>query len=612
MLVEPRAMIHHLRDLRKLGTLLVLLAAGCGRCSDEPRVPFKLARPGGHQDAAFDDDRADAAVEAAHVFTPPVDRPLLEGAPVALMKVHAALERDLDGDGDRDALVLTEDEQQQPRLSLLTRAPTGFGMPIEVSPQAAQSAPGCVLSSAHFTVLSATKAVATIERACSADATATTPRTSLWLLSLDAAPRVYERLDVLDPGPGLSPSLALAASSVDADGDGHDDVALTVTTPGADDALKLVWLDRPSGLARDLREPDATLTAWAAAASSLLAKEPEQAIARAELALSLARALCRELGAPTIELSGSAGVPCGPLKSSGQLLVTLVTAHAKRGAIGAAFDAYRALRRLEPAPPDKLLAQASSALLSLKPEPQITLRKGPGLTPLRTPRVHLPSARFVSESLLYLRRARPILYDVEGGEETPASPGEELLHDPSGQLVATAIERTCEGHAVRIERAPPRGSDYVSAPALTLALLAPAASPPGCSRASTRPDDGGFTLLGWAPQGLLAARGSDLRLVPLSTDGHALGAPRPLAPDAPRPAPITAGVATADAARYVEPTPHGLLLYGPSSTRVELWRPEGYTAIAKGPLEAAVSPSARRIALVAGEDVYLLERTPSR
>ncbi|MDB4976836.1 MAG: hypothetical protein JWN48_5177, partial [Myxococcaceae bacterium] len=216
---------------------------------------------------------------------------------------------------------------------------------------------------------------------------------------------------------------------------------------------------------------------------------------------------------------------------------------------------------------------------------------------------------FLGDSTLYVHRLSPVLYDLERDEETAApSASDQLLRDPSGQLIATAIERGCDGQAVRIERAPPRGSDYTVNAPVESAVLAPSPAAPGCNRAATRPDDGGFTVLGWAPQGLLAARGSEVRLVPLDSLGHALGPARVLPPDAPRPAPLPSGSATADGARYAEATPYGVLVYGPSSTRVELWRPEGYSAIAKGPLEAAISPSARKIALVAGSEVYLLEK----
>jgi hypothetical protein len=228
---------------------------------------------------------------------------------------------------------------------------------------------------------------------------------------------------------------------------------------------------------------------------------------------------------------------------------------------------------------------------------------------MQVPRVHLPSARFVSESLIYLRRRAPILYDLDSGEESAAlSPSDGLLRDPSGAWVATALERTCDGIAARIERAPPRGSDYVSTPAVASAVILPLPSPAGCARGSARPDDFGYRLLGWAPQGLLAVRGSEVRLAPIGSDGRPNGPPRVLAPDAARPAPLPAGAATTDGARYVEATAQGVLVFGPSSAQVELWRPEGYSSVAKEPLEAAISPSGRRVTVVSGGIVYILER----
>ena len=596
---------------RALATLLVCLSS-CGRCSDEPRVPFKLPRAGDSTADASSAQVTDAAVQASHVFTPIVDRPQVEGAVVAVGHAHALLESDLDGDGDRDALVLSEDDQQQPRLHVSLREPAGFAAPMLITQFTQAPTPGCTLAGAQLTLLSLGKAVATVARACSAEAAPGTPLTSIWLLSLEATPRVHERIDLPAPAPGAA-ALHAQPRSLDADGDGHDDVALDLTlegvTPPAGDPVKVVWLDRPSGLVRDGREPDATLSVWARDAQSFAAKEPARAIAQAELGVTLARALCRELGAPVIRVSGAAGVACGAMKSSSVLVSTLVAAHAKRGALSQAFDAYRTLRDIEPPPDDRTLAQATSALAQIRAVPGIRLRRVSAVDPLRSPRIHLPSARFLSDASLYVRRAPPVLIDLDANTETPATgSADSLVRDPSGRLIATVIERSCEGHAVRIEHAPPPGSDYVSSPAVALASLSSATPATSCARGGSRIDDGGFWLLGWAPQGLLAARGSELTLVPLASDGRSLGAPRVLAPGAPRPAPLPAGVATTDASRYVEPTPAGVLVYGPGSMQVALWRPDGYPAIAKGPLEAAISPTGRRVALVAAGSVYVLEQ----
>ena len=598
-------------DACALATIVVCLTTSCGRCSDEPRVPFKLPRAGDPAADAASAQAADAAVQASHVFTPIVDRPQVEGAAVAVTHVHALLESDLDGDGDRDALVLGEDDQQQPRLHVAVREPAGFAAPVVITQFTQAPAPGCGIAGAQLTPLSPGKAVATVTRACSAEAEAApgTPLTSIWLLSLEDTPRVHERIDLPAPA-SEAPALHAQARSLDADGDGHDDVALDFTLDGArapaGEPVKLVWLDRPSGLVRDGREPDATLSAWARDAQGFAATEPARAIAQAELGVTLARALCREFGAARVRVSGAAGVACGAMKSSSALLSTLVGALAKRGTLAQAFDAYRTLRDIEPPPDERTLTKAATALSQIKATAGIRLRHVSAVDVPRSPRIHLPSARFLSDASLHVRRSPAVLINLDANTESPAATADFLMRDPSGRLIATVIERSCEGHAVRIERAPPPGSDYVSSPALALASLSSATPASECARGGGRVDDGGFTLLGWAPQGLLAARGSELTLVPLASDGRPLGAPRILAPGAPRPAPLPSGVATSDASRYVEATPAGVLVYGGGPPA--LWRPDGYAAIAKGPLEAAISPTGRRVALVAGGSVYVLEQ----
>ncbi len=576
---------------------------GCMRCSDEPAVPFKLNPP--PEVPQVELPVSDAGVGVVTLFATPADKPQVAGQPVPLTGVRALYEVDVDRDGDMDVLALTVDATQHVQLALFAREAT-LSAPRPITGFFAPEPGACTVADARFVSLSKEKTALRVELACAAERASVAA--SLWLLSLEATPRVYERLDVLPFGAEGQPALSLLPRSLDSDGDHHDDIAVRVSSYGGleGDSLDLTWLDRPSGLVRDVREPEATLSAWAAAAQGQIAKQPDVAIARAELGLTLARAVCRELGSAQIAASGVPGVSCGSLPSLGALSTTLLGAYAKRGDVARAFDQYRNLRAQRPS--ERLLDLAQAALAKLPAQAGVTLRKGPAVEPINQPRVHLPSARFLSDSSLFVHRLNPVLWDLDSGEETPSARGDSLLHDPSGQLIAAAIERTCDGLAVRIERAPPAGSDYTSAAPLANALLVPIASPPGCTRASHRADDGGYALLGWAPQGLVAARGSEVRLVPLASNGRANGEPRLLAPDSPRPAPLPAGVATRDGARYVEATPYGVLLYGPSSNQVELWRPEGYLEVAKGPLEAAISPSARRVAVVAGGVLYVLGR----
>jgi hypothetical protein len=447
----------------------------------------------------------------------------------------------------------------------------------------------------------------------------------LTFLSLEAPPRVHERVELVGERAG---TLALEPSSVDTDGDGHGDVVLSVslvdaTVPedagsdagstASEGVLKLTWLDRPSGLSRDLREPDATFAAWASAAQGLLAKKPEQALLQAARVVSLEAALCREPGQPVLHVSGAPGIVCKQAKGVTSALTTLVLAHARLKHPSEAFDAYEELSRREQKPEKRALERVLKALSGLPKQKGIGMREGPRVEPARRPRVRLPAARFVDDSTLLLRRGSPVLYNLESGQETAlAVPTDDLMRDPSGELCVTDIERTSCGVRLRIERAPKVGSPYVgSAPVATPTLLAfgTSCTPDG---SAPRPDAAGFQVLGWAPQGVVAARGREVRVVPLSAAGTPSGEPFVVPDDAPLPAPLPSGLASPDGARRVELTPAGALVLTRGTPAPELWRPEGFAGIAQSAREAAISPMGRRVALVADGIVYVLsnERAP--
>src|SRR5689334_11703441 len=110
----------------------MLAGAGCARCSDEPRVPFKL-QPQRTGDAGAEADvPIDAGEQAARTFEAGIDRPELTAGPLPLTQVRALLESDLDRDGLRDVLALNEDAQQHAHLYAVHRTASGYAAPIEV------------------------------------------------------------------------------------------------------------------------------------------------------------------------------------------------------------------------------------------------------------------------------------------------------------------------------------------------------------------------------------------------------------------------------------------------------------------------------------------------
>lgn len=604
----------------RLAPLLALTFVCATACEDkarpdDPKVPFKLNETK-KADAPVEPTPEQKPVDAqAGTYAPPIDSPTLDGKILPLTIVRASLLVDLDGDGDRDVLALYDDPDARLHLAVSLRESMGFAAPRDM-PNFPISLPAtCSVEGARLEALSATKARASFDTACG-EPSGLGPSHHVFL-SLEAAPRVYEHLE-LAPRSAAGTLLTLAVKSGDADGDAHDDVQLVLTldtsTPLGEgfvpSPLELALLDRPSGLVRDAREPETTLAAWASAA--LGAKSPDQAGVRALEVLTMRRALCREAGEPLITVGGTPGFACGPGKSSTEAALSLVIAQAKRGRVSEAFDAYRSLLRADPKPDAKSLEKAHAALKTLPSEPGASLREGPTVEALETAPLHLPAARFLDEGTLFLRRRAPVSYVLESGAETPApEPADDLVRDPGGQLAVTSIERTCTGYVLRIERRTSPALSYVPAPPVALAPVLPLAAAPGCTSLpeAERKDTGGFRVLGWAPQGVVAARGEGRYVVPLDLEGRPSGEPRALPGDAPAPAPLPPGPALPDGSMHVEATRFGVLLY--RAQGVILVRPEGYEAAVGTPSDAAVSPSGKRIAVVSGGKVFLVTRGAS-
>jgi hypothetical protein len=122
-----------------------------------------------------------------------------------------------------------------------------------------------------------------------------------------------------------------------------------------------------------------------------------------------------------------------------------------------------------------------------------------------------------------------------------------------------------------------------------------------------RRDDGGYRVVGWAPQGVVAVRGGETRVVPLTVDGRPAGEPQRLDDGDPTPAPILGGAATADGSAYALATDHGIAVHrrgSPPETR--LLRPDGFRAAGISPDDVVVSPDLTRVAFVREGRVHTL------
>lgn len=600
---------------------VVSLAAACG---DDAQVPFGLeTAPGetatGANPDGLTDPNAPFAPTEGPTFPAGTRSVAIEGAPVeSTGDIRALLALDVDGDRDRDVVAL-EVEGSTARLVFVRReegaflAPTPLGGPLE-------GAEGCEVTGASLATVSPRFALGRVSRSCEGPPAAAPGESatdeSFWILSLDGTPRVHEQVVML-PAAGRAPGNVEVTLDVrDRDEDGHRDVVLDVSVtpegagPGTSAAeASISWLDRPSGLARDTAEPEASLTALADSALGALGSDRPRALADARRALVLFGALCREAGAPRLRFGTSEGLACGASLGAGRAAAALTTALARDGEVFAALDAYRRLDEDGYRVPPRARRLATNAMDAMATSEGISEWQGPAVTlPPATP-ARLPALAFLDSTHLLVRGSSTVILDLAALDAPPTVPHQDtnlLLTDPSGQFAATAIERTCDGYVVSIARAAEVVAGVVAGRPVSTPLIAPAAAPSG-ARCPTLPDDvrrddGGFRILGWAPQGIVVARRDELRLVPLTVDAAAAGPARTLGPSDPAPAPLLGGAATTDGSAYVLHTPRGLVLHhrGAREGAIRLLRPPEWDGAAVNPLDVVVSPNLDRIAYLAG------------
>ena len=595
-----------MRCMRWIVVLIMLAACDCGETS--PRVPFKLS-PVTQPSAEGAAPETQELERSADHFDKPVDHPMIDGVASPFVATRFALAADLDADQDRDAIAIVNSAEEGVSLAFAMREAKGFG-PATLVPGFGLSA-GCEPTSLALSVLSTTKGVMSLESTCG-EAKAAQPRKEL-LFALDAKPYLLEQVEISSAAEAQAPQLALTFTGQDMDADAHDDVLIEATlTPVAGSASisqRLVLLDRGPSLAFDAAGFEAALLARAEGAKSLLRKAPAEAAAEAHAVIALFNAVCRDSQRARVAIAGKQGLPCAPSSALARAYATWIATQASKDQLVTALDAYVALSQLEARAAKPALADATRALFALKPRAGITLSPGPSVSEATGLMVRLPSARFVTDNLLYVRRDAPVVYDIEHATEAAAPAAEDRVLDPAGTLAATAIERRCSGFFLHIERAANPNPALVSRPVSTPALLP---LDPHCSDTpqTRRKNSGGYRVLGWAPQGVLAARGSEVRLVPLSIEGSASGEPRALDALMPWPAPLALGRATSDGSRYAWLTPFGVVIMD-TSGKAELWRPKGWETIGPGASDVALSPSGRRIAVISVGRVYLLSSLPT-
>lgn len=450
--------------------------------------------------------------------------------------------------------------------------------------------------------------------------------------------------------------LSVVLRAEDRNTDGAADLVARVMlgTEGDHVSVELLWLNSASGLSRDRAEPEATLRTLANAAADPLTRQPEVALRGADRVLALYTALCSEGGAARVQLGDVRGLPCGRSRGAGKAAAVVAAAHAQAGDV---FEAAAALARLED--PGLTLSDAERRMvtralgrapgprgLSMRKLADVTARAG--LDFVDEHHVQLPGGRVVS-----LRESPPtptpggatMAPSQPEGPAAPAAPASPaptasssapedggvpapqgnttdtpaasnlpppranagIIVDPSGRFRVQRLGRGCASHVVELTALDPilHGPPRVAA-------IEPLASP-SC-RGDTQPslevaDDGGFAALGWAPQGLLLARGAELWVVPLTDEARPAGAPFQVASGSLPPAPVNGPAIARDGTRYLTALDFGLVLHtlGPEPS-VTLLRPAGWAELpSDAPVRGlALSPAGNAAVVQRGSAVYFL------
>ncbi|MGD8607571.1 MAG: hypothetical protein PVH21_09780 [Myxococcales bacterium] len=560
-------------------------------CTGRKQVPFGLQDAGTTEDQSQPEQPLEQEAEQAPLpvgtrFEPNrVEVPVGQSA-LVLQSGYAltALEVDLDGTEPPDALVVSADPQR-----VLLQAAYAKGLGVEDRRIDAFLVPDhCGEPAADAWMLSPTLAAIRVEHTCELG-----PRLNYWLVTIEAQPRVRERITVLPPNERSSLPISLELGVEDRDDDGYDDVVVKVHVGQVE--VPLTWLNRPGGFARDPSEPEHTLGVLADDAWKSLGSNPAAAETQAMQVLEVFTALCREGGAARLGLSGTQGLQCQRSKAAARAVSIAMTAAIRRGTFIRALELQRWWEdtALQPTPEERELVQ--NAWKRAKAATKVSWR----LVDQSTSPV---SVQFADDRTLIVDGRAPRSIDLDSGLKTPlaSSSVPPAIRDPEGRFTVRSVRSTCAGFEAEVGPIGGKQSHRV--------LIEPRNRAAPCKTPIDRPASVfEWQVLGWAPQGLLVASGDLLRIVPLNELGKPAGQPVDLSPGSPLPAPIHGARVTPDGSRYVIPHPEGIVVRDWRKGGAGMWlRPEGWDTVPGELRSIAISPSGTKVAVQKGKEIRLL------
>ena len=569
-----------------------LLVVGLGAssilgCSGRKQVPFGL------KDAAVptDEEPSSATDEAPELpvgksFEPNQVEVPMGASALVLESGYAlgALSLDLDGAEPLDAIVVSADATE-------VKVQAAFEQGLGVNATAIDSflvPEHCKDPSAQLRQLSSSLVSVRVDHVCEDG-----PRTNVWVLTIEAQPRVRERVTVLPPNARSTTPIALRIGAEDRDQDGYEDVVVELEV--GEVTVPLVWLNRPGGFARDASQPEAAYRVLADDAWAFLDSDRAGSEKRARGVLDAFTALCRESGSARIGLTGTQGIQCRRSPATARAAAVAMAAAVRRGAFIDALELQRwwGVSATQPTPEERALVQSAwqEAKASARASWRVLGRESA-----------TASLYFTDDDTLVIDGFSPTSVSISTGATTKLSKGALLppVRSPDGRFSVRSVRATCAGFEAEVGPVGAKRAHRVSIE------RRPATTP--CRTPIDRPALlSEWGVLGWAPQGLVAGAGDLLRVIPLDELGKAAGRPIELRVGSPLPAPIRGARITPDGSRYVIPHGEGVVVRDWRKGGSGLWlRPSDWSVV-PGQLRAlALSPDGKRIALQKGNEIRLL------
>ena len=567
--------------------LVMFVAAGVlSSCSGRKQVPFGLEDASTPEEDATEEPAQPPELPTGETFAPDqVEIPVGESA-LVLQKGYAlsALQIDLDGSEPLDAIAVSADPQE-------VRVQAAFQRGLTVTPQRIDSflVPShCKDPKAQIRQLSASLVSVQVDHACEAG-----NRTNVWLLTIEAQPRVRERITVLPPNEGSTVPISLTLTVADQDADGYDDVVAKVRIGEVE--VPLAWLNRPGGFARDASQPEAAFKLLADDAWAFLDSDPAGSEARARGVLDAFIALCRESGAARIGLAGSQGIQCQQSQAAARAVAVAMVAAIRRGRFIRALELQRWWNGSGMLPTAEERALVQSAWQKAKAGARASWR-------LLDKESATASLYFTDADTLMVDGFAPKSISLSTGAVTrvPKTAIVPPTRSPNGRFAVRGVRVTCAGFEAEVGPLLGKRTHRV--------LIERRAGTVPCQTPIDRPASVfEWAVLGWAPQGLVAASGDLLRVVPLNELAKPAGRPIDLAAGKPLPAPIRGARITPDGGRYVIPHSEGVVIRDWRNGGAGLWlRPADWDAVPGALRSVAISPDGQRIAVQKGSEIRLL------